>query len=350
MRKNFHKIQKENRLGHTQSETRNRVLYGLAISPLENSRRGQLFSSPSSGVFLPLLPLHPNLKGEHLKGGKFIVQIIQLAAEDTLIVPPFVLQRLDLGDPAVHHRRAGDVGVDEVLHPFLVKLHLPAHGDVELLGHLVPLLLVVQHIHTVDDELAAVLVVGVEGLDEVLEQRHLLHMGAGDKEQLAVDGDGKGLHPGEEKVGQTFHLLAGGTAFIKPEQFLRLLAVVPGVHQAVQCFREIPQAVDPRHTDKESIAKKVTGNIPFESALGDTGHLTLGVPGNMDPGLSLGPQGKALGWIAGKPAVLHAALGPVGPDLHPLDIPVLVVDGDEIPTVPSKGPRPIPEIESRNAF
>ena len=212
---------------------------------MENSRFGQLFSCPSSGLFLPLLPLHPNLKvlGEHLKGGKFIVQVVQLAAEDALIVPPFFLQRVDLGDPAVHHRRAGDVGVDEVLHPFLVKLHLPAHGDVELLGHLVPLLLVVQHIHTVDDELATVPVVGIEGLDEVLEQRHLLHMGAGNKEQLAVDGDGQGFHPGKEKVGQTFHLLAGGAALVEPEQLLCLLAVIPGVHQAVHSQVIIPHLV-----------------------------------------------------------------------------------------------------------
>ena len=125
-----------------------------------------------------------------MQGGKLVVQIVQLAAEDALIVPLFFFQRLDLGDPAVHHRGAGNVGIDEVFYPFLVKLHLSSHGDVELLGHLVPLLLVVQHIHTVDDKLAAVLVIGVQGLDKVLEQRHLLHMGSGDEEQLTVDGDG----------------------------------------------------------------------------------------------------------------------------------------------------------------
>ena len=61
----------------------------------------------------------------------------------------------------------------------------------------------------------------------------------------------------------------------------------------------------------------------------------------MDPGLGLGPQGKALGGIAGEPAVLHAALGPVGTDLHPLDVAILVVDRDEIPAVSGKGPNPV---------
>lgn len=168
-----------------------------------------------------------------MQGGKLVVQIVQLAAEDALIVPPLLFQRLDLGDPAVHHRRAGNVGVDEVLYPFLVKLHLPAHGDVKLLGHLVPLLLVVQHIHTVYNQLPAVPVVDIQGLDEVLEQRHLLHMGAGDKEQLAVDGDRQGFHAGKENIRQALHLLSCGAAFIKRKQLLRFLAVVPGVHQAV---------------------------------------------------------------------------------------------------------------------
>ena len=36
-----------------------------------------------------------------------------------------------------------------------------------------------------------------------------------------------------KKVGQTFHLLAGGAALVELEQLLRLLAVIPGGHQAV---------------------------------------------------------------------------------------------------------------------
>lgn len=76
----------------------------------------------------------------------------------------------------------------------------------------------------------------------------------------------------------------------------------------------------------------------------------MGIPGDMDPGLSLGPQRKPLGGIAGKPAVLHSAFGPVGADLHPLDVPILVVDGDEIPAVSGKGPHPVPQIESGDAF
>ena len=36
-----------------------------------------------------------------------------------------------------------------------------------------------------------------------------------------------------KKVGQTLHLLAGGAALVELEQLLRLLAVIPGGHQAV---------------------------------------------------------------------------------------------------------------------
>lgn len=76
----------------------------------------------------------------------------------------------------------------------------------------------------------------------------------------------------------------------------------------------------------------------------------MGIPGDMDPGLGLCPQGKALGGIAGEPAVLHAAFGPVGTDLHPLDVAVLVVDRDKIPAVSGKGPRSVAQVESRDAF
>lgn len=76
----------------------------------------------------------------------------------------------------------------------------------------------------------------------------------------------------------------------------------------------------------------------------------MGIPGHMDPDLGLGPQGKALGGIAGEPAVLHAAFGPVGTDLHPLDVAVLVVDRDKIPAVSGKGPRSVAQVESGDAF
>lgn len=54
---------------------------------------------------------------------------------------------------------------------------------------------------------------------------------------------GQDLHIDEEKAGQPFHLFAGGAAFVEAKEFLRLLTVVPGVHQAVHSQVVIPHLV-----------------------------------------------------------------------------------------------------------
>lgn len=59
------------------------------------------------------------LLGQEFQGREFVVEAVQFAAEDLLVVPLFLLQGFNLQDPAFHNGGAGAVALDEVIGKLL---------------------------------------------------------------------------------------------------------------------------------------------------------------------------------------------------------------------------------------
>ena len=106
------------------------------------------------------------LLGQEFERFKFVVQTVQLAAEDFFVVALLFLQRGDLGDPALQNGRACAAALDEVVGALLVVRDLLFDRRIELLRHLVALLGVVDDVEAVRRQEGIVFVEPVDGVDE----------------------------------------------------------------------------------------------------------------------------------------------------------------------------------------
>ena len=106
------------------------------------------------------------LLGQEFERFKFVVQTVQLAAEDFFVVPLLFLQRGDLSDPALQNGRACAAALDEVVGALLVVRDLLFDRRIELLRHLVALLGVVDDVEAVRRQEGIVFVEPVDGVDE----------------------------------------------------------------------------------------------------------------------------------------------------------------------------------------
>lgn len=106
--------------------------------------------------------------GLHLQHGEILVHIIQLPPQDRFVGLLFVFQPFNFTEPSVDDGLGGAAVVDKMLDAFLVGFQIPAISVIKFVGHLIPLLLVVYHIHAVADNGAAGLIVLPQRRDVVL--------------------------------------------------------------------------------------------------------------------------------------------------------------------------------------
>ena len=135
---------------------------------------GYLLKSDAVRSYLELL-------SQEFQSIKFIVQPIQLPLEDLLIVPFLLLQALDLQNPAIHDRRALASGLDKIVTPFLICGNFLFYCRIKLLGHLAPLLCIINDVEAVYHQRSVVAVKITQQSDEVLEDIHPLHVRPGDE-------------------------------------------------------------------------------------------------------------------------------------------------------------------------
>ena len=122
--------------------------------------------------------------GEELERVKFIVQAVQLPAENLLIVALLRFQCGDLIDPAFQDRRAGAAALDEIVGPLLELRNFPLDRRIELLRHLVALLGVVDDVEAVGRQEGVVFVELVERFDS--RSPSLIFFGESDDTQIVV--------------------------------------------------------------------------------------------------------------------------------------------------------------------
>ena len=122
--------------------------------------RGEDASSPRFVVmtyyaaFLDRIPLarRDNSWESSRRDLKLFIQPGKFTAQDVLVTAFLFLQRLNLHNPPLHGGGAATAGPDEVIRPLLVLRDLLFDRQVELLGHLVALLGVVDEVEAVGEQ------------------------------------------------------------------------------------------------------------------------------------------------------------------------------------------------------
>lgn len=118
----------------------------------------------AAGFFCP----HLKLLRHKLQRGELIIPPIQLPVEHTLVVPLFLLQRLNFQHPAIHHSWTLATGLDKTVRPLLILGDPLLYRRVKFLGHFGALLFIVNDVEAVHRYLG-VLLIGTA------QQREILH-------------------------------------------------------------------------------------------------------------------------------------------------------------------------------
>ena len=168
--------------------------------------------------------------GEQPQGLKLFIQPGKFTAQDVLVTAFLFLQRLDLHNPSLHGGGAAATGPDEVIRPLLVLRDLLFDRQVELLGHLVALLGVVDEVEAVGEQWGIVAVKPTDLLDERLEYHHLLHGVPGHEIEMPVDTDLGSVQRPQELQADGLDLFAVGACLVEFKELLGLNAILHGVH------------------------------------------------------------------------------------------------------------------------
>ena len=168
--------------------------------------------------------------GEQPQGLKLFIQPGKFTAQDVLVTAFLFLQRLDLHNPSLHGGGTAAAGPDEVVRPLLVLRDLLFDRQVELLGHLVALLGVVDEVEAVGEQWGIVAVKPTDLLDERLEYHHLLHGVPGNEIEMPVDTDLGSVQRPQELQADGLDLFAVGAYLVEFKEPLGLNAILHGVH------------------------------------------------------------------------------------------------------------------------
>ena len=112
---------------------------------------------------------HGQLLRQETQRFKFIVEAVELPAENFFIVLLFLLQRGNLVDPPLHDAGAAAATLDEIVGLLLIQRDLLLDGGIKFLRHFVALLGIVNDVKAVDAEHIIVLILCTELLNECLE-------------------------------------------------------------------------------------------------------------------------------------------------------------------------------------
>ncbi len=112
---------------------------------------------------------HGQLLRQETQRFKFIVEAVELPAENFFIVLLFLLQRGNLVDPPLHNSGAAAAALDKIVGLFLIQCNFLLDGGIKFLRHFVALLGIVNDVKAVDAEHIIVLILCTELLNECLE-------------------------------------------------------------------------------------------------------------------------------------------------------------------------------------
>ena len=112
---------------------------------------------------------HGQLLRQETQRFKFIVEAVELPAENFFIVLLFLLQRGNFVDPPLHDAGAAAAALDEIVGLFLIQCNFLLDGGIKFLRHFVALLGIVNDVKAVDAEHIIVLILCTELLNECLE-------------------------------------------------------------------------------------------------------------------------------------------------------------------------------------
>ena len=112
---------------------------------------------------------HGQLLRQETQRFKFIVEAVELPAENFFIVLLFLLQRGNLVDPPLHNSGAAAAALDKIVGLFLIQCNFLLDGGIKFLRHFVALLGIVNDVKAVDAEHSIVLILCTELLNECLE-------------------------------------------------------------------------------------------------------------------------------------------------------------------------------------
>ena len=168
--------------------------------------------------------------GEQPQGLKLFIQPGKFTAQDVLVTAFLFLQCLDLHDPPLHGGGTAAARLDEVVRALLVLRDLLFDRQIELLGHLVALLGVVDEVEAVGEQWGIVAVEPTDLLDERLEYHHLLHGVPGHEIEMPVDTDLGSVQRPQELQADGLDLFAVGACLVEFKELLGLNAILHGVH------------------------------------------------------------------------------------------------------------------------
>ena len=112
---------------------------------------------------------HGQLLRQETQRFKFIVEAVELPAENFFIVLLLLLQRGNFVDPPLHDAGAAAAALDEIVGLLLIQRDLLFDRGIKFLRHFVALLRVVNDVKAVDAEHIIVLILCTELLNERLE-------------------------------------------------------------------------------------------------------------------------------------------------------------------------------------
>ena len=112
---------------------------------------------------------HGQLLRQETQRFKFIVEAVELPAENFFIVLLFLLQRGNLVDPPLHNSGAAAAALDKIVGLFLIQCNFLLDGGIKFLRHFVALRGIVNDVKAVDAEHIIVLILCTELLNECLE-------------------------------------------------------------------------------------------------------------------------------------------------------------------------------------
>jgi len=202
-------------------------------------QKSMLSRFPKSQAVCP----HGQLLRQKAQCFKFIVEAVELPAENFFIVLLFLLQRGNFVDPPLHNRGAAATALDEIVGLLLIQRNFLLDGRIKLLRHFVALLGIVNDIKAVDAERIVILVHRAELLNERFKRVHFVHMLPRDEIEVPGRADLGGLQHPQIAQADRLNLPAVRTDLIKLKQFLRPAAIVQGINVGVKADVVIPKPI-----------------------------------------------------------------------------------------------------------
>ena len=186
---------------------------------------------------------HGQLLRQKAQRFKFIVEAVQLPAENFFVVLLLLLQRGNFVDPPLHDAGASAAALDEIVGLLLIQRDLFFDRGIKFLRHFVALLRVVNDVKAVDAERIVILVHIAELLNERFKRVHFVHVLTRDKIQMPGRADLGGLQHPQIAQADRLDLSAVRADLITLEQFLRPAAIVQGINVGVEANIVIPKSI-----------------------------------------------------------------------------------------------------------